>query len=138
MKSIRVVKKDGRVESMDCSLGYLFSTLRNGTYIVTVKRATEKRTISQNDLLWLWMTCIEDETGTSKDDVYKYYCHKFLQRRITIGGKEVIINDTSSNLDTKEFTTFLDKIQEDAATELGIQLPQPQDKYFAMFYEEYR
>ena len=135
-KSIIIDKKDGRADL--AKLGYLFSSLRNGQYVVTVKRVTEKRTLSQNDLMWMWFLCIEQETGTSKDDVYKYYCAKFLSRDIIIGHKMVRINDTSSGLTTKEMTDFLDKIQADAASELGIQLPNPQDKYFEMFYEEYR
>ena len=57
MKQVVLKKVDGRV-SLDTDLGYLFSTLRNGTYILTVKKAAEKRTIAQNELMWMWCSCI--------------------------------------------------------------------------------
>lgn len=129
-------KKDGRV-TLSTELDYLFSTLKNGSYTITVKRAAEKRTINQNDLMWVWFKCIENETGTSKDDVYMYYCKKFLCRVICIAGKEEKIYRTSSMLSTVEMSDFMTKIQVDAASELGITLPVPEDRYFEVFYEQF-
>lgn len=134
MKQVTVTKKDGQV-SIDTDLGYLFSTLRNGVYTLTIKRASEKRTVAQNDLMWMWFACIENETGTAKDDVYNHYCKKFLSKPDPMG--EGFINDTSSRLNTKQMTDFMMKIQEDAASELGIMLPVPDDRYFEAFYQQY-
>lgn len=136
MKTINMTKEGGRV-STDVDLGYLFSTLRNGKYILTIKRAAEKRSVSQNDLLWLWMTCIEQETGTPKEDCYLYYCKRFLSKQIRIGAQHELVYETSSKLSTVQMSDFLDKIQADALQELGINLPDPQDKYFENFYEEF-
>lgn len=134
MKQVTVTKKDGQV-SIDTDLGYLFSTLRNGVYTLTIKRASEKRTVAQNDLMWMWFACIENETGTAKDDVYNHYCKKFLSKPDPMG--EGFINDTSSKLNTKQMTDFMTKIQADAASELGIMLPIPDDRYFEAFYQQY-
>lgn len=134
MKQVTVTKKDGQV-SIDTDLGYLFSTLRNGVYTLTIKRASEKRTVAQNDLMWMWFACIENETGTAKDDVYNHYCKKFLSKPDPMG--EGFINDTSSRLNTKQMTDFMMKIQADAASELGIMLPVPDDRYFEAFYQQY-
>lgn len=136
MKMINMTKRDGRV-SMEVELDYLFSTLRNGRYTITVKRASEKRSVSQNDLLWMWMTCIEHETGTPKEDCYLYYCHRFLMTLVKVGARAAWANRTSSKLSVSEMSDFLKKIQADAATELGIVLPEPQDMYFDRFAEEY-
>ena len=54
------------------------SQLRNGRYRLIIERYTEPRTLSQNALMWLWFTCIEQETGTEKNVVHKHYCRKFL------------------------------------------------------------
>ncbi len=135
-KQVTVVKKDGRV-TCDTDLDYLFSTLRNGTYTLTIKRASEKRTIAQNDLMWMWFACIERETGTPKDDIYLYYCKKFLMKLMTIGERTEYVYSSSSKLNTQQMTDFLNKIKVDAAIELGIQLPLPEDKYFDAFYETY-
>ena len=136
-KTVILTKKDGRV-TLDQELPYIFSTLSNGKYQITIKKVSEKRSIAQNDLLWMWMACIENETGTPKDEVYMYYCKKFLMRTMTIGQRSERIYLTSSKLNTEQMTTFLNQIQTDAATELGITLPTPQDRFFEAFYADYK
>lgn len=135
-KQVTVTKRDGRV-TVDTDLNYLFSTMRNGTYHLIIKRASEARTIAQNDLMWMWMQCIEHETGTPKQDVYSYYCKKFLMKTIRIGERLEKVYDTTSKLNTKQMSDFMNKVQADAAGELGIQLPIPEDRYFEEFYQQY-
>lgn len=130
-------KRDGKV-SLDTDLEALFSTLRNGRYIISVKRASERRTIAQNDLMWSWFSCIEEETGTAKNDVYMYYCKKFLCKVVSVGEHMEKIYQTSSMLNTVQMADFLKKIQADAATELGITLPIPEDRYFEDFYKTFK
>lgn len=130
-------KRDGKV-SLDTDLEFLFSTLRNGRYIISVKRASERRTIAQNDLMWSWFSCIEEETGTAKNDVYMYYCKKFLCKVVSVGERMEKICQTSSMLNTAQMADFLKKIQADAAAELGIMLPIPEDRYFEDFYNKYK
>ena len=131
-----MTKNDGRL-TFDVELPYVFSLLANGKYTITIKRANEKRSIPQNDLMWMWLTCIERETGTPKDDVYMYYCKKFLMKTIQVGNKMERIYNTSSKLNMEQMTEFLNKIQVDAATELGITLPKPEDRFFEQFYAQF-
>ena len=135
-RTVILTKKDGRV-TLDQELPYVFSTLSNGTYTITIKKASEKRSISQNDLMWMWLQCISNETGTPKDDIYMYYCKKFLMKTVTIGNRMERIYTTSSKLNTLEMTNFLNQIQADAQTELGITLPLPEDRFFECFYQQY-
>lgn len=135
-KQVIMRKVDGRL-TFDTELAYVFSTLSNGTYNITIKKASEKRSIPQNDLMWMWLTCIERETGTPKDDIYMYYCKKFLMKTIQVGEKWERIYNTSSKLNTEQMTEFLNKIQADALTELGITLPQPEDRFFEQFYAQF-
>lgn len=135
-KTVIMTKKDGRV-TLDQELPYVFSTLSNGTYTITIKKASEKRSISQNDLMWMWLQCISNETGTPKDDIYMYYCKKFLMKTVTIGNRMERIYTTSSKLNTLEMTNFLNQIQADAQTELGITLPLPEDRFFECFYQQF-
>ena len=136
MKVVKVEKRDGRV-SLDTDLDYLFSTLKNGSYSLILKRVSEKRTINQNDLMWMWFKCIENSTGTDKNDIYMYYCKKFLCKVIRVGEKVEKVYETSSMLNTTQMTDFLNKIQADAASELCIMLPIPDDRYFESFYQQY-
>ena len=135
-RTVVMTKRDGRM-TFDVELPYVFQTLANGTYTITIKRASEKRSISQNDLMWMWMQCISNETGTDKNDVYMYYCKKFLMKTVTIGERMERIYTTSSKLNTLQMTEFLNRIQADAATELGITLPLPEDRFFECFYQQY-
>ena len=136
MRQVTVRKIDGRVTT-DVDLGYLFSTMKNGTYTLTIKRASEKRSINQNDLMWMWFSCIERETGTPKNDVYIYYTKKFLQKVVQVGDKLERCVEQTSQLNKERMTDFLNKIQADAAAELGIQLPIPEDRCFEQFYQQF-
>ena len=135
-KTIILQKKDGRL-AFDLEPAYVFDTLANGTYTITIKRANEKRSIAQNDLMWMWLSCIERETGTPKDDIYMYYCKKFLMKTIQVGDKLERIYNTSSKLNKEQMTAFLNRIKDDALTEFGIRLPEPQDRYFEQFYAQF-
>jgi hypothetical protein len=137
MKQVIIEKRAGAV-TYDKPLDYVLATLRNGRYVMTIKSVSEKRSLPQNDLMWLWMTCIERETGTPKEDVYNYYCRRFLSRPVTINERTEWVYETSSKLTVERMTEFLNLIQADAATELGITLPTPEDRLFEYFYNEYR
>lgn len=136
-KVINLTKK-GEALEFSQDLGFALSTLRNGSYTITIKKVSEHRSLPQNDLLWLWMTCIADETGQAKDDIYMYYCKKFLRKTITVKeGQPEIIYTTSSRLTMDEMRHFLEEIQADASTELGIALPNPEDRFFEQFYQQF-
>ena len=135
-KTVIMTKNEGRL-TFDVELPYVFSLLANGKYTITIKRAKEKRSIPQNDLMWMWLTCIERETGTPKEDVYMYYCKKFLMKTIQIGNRMEHIYNTSSKLNQEQMSEFLTKIQVDALTELGITLPKPDDRFFEEFYTQF-
>ena len=124
--------------SMEQSLEYLCSKLTNGIYDLTIKRRTEPRTVSQNSLMWMWFECISQETGTPKQDVHDYYCSLYLAKLITIGNRQVMVKGSTSSLTTAQMTKFLNLIQADAQSELGIQLPLPADRFYNEFIQEYR
>ncbi|KAA6342896.1 hypothetical protein EZS27_009356 [termite gut metagenome] len=132
-----LTKKDGRV-IMSKPFDFLHSLLPNGVYIVRIERYAEKRTLSQNALMWLWFTCIEHSTGTDKGDVHDYYCSRFLERKASIKGQEVTIQGSTSSLNTLQMSDFMNKVQADAASEFGITLPLPEDKYYEGFINEYK
>ena len=131
-----LTKRDG-VVTMDKSFDYLCSTLKNGIYTISIKRKVEPRTLSQNALMWLWFSCIEKETGTDKLDIHDFYCRKFLIRQICVSGHAISVVGSTSKLNTIQMKNFMDKVQADAATEFGINLPLPADKYYNDFIDEY-
>lgn len=132
MKTIEF-EKTGGVVNID--LSPVLSTLRNGSYVLTVKRKAEKRTVDQNALMWAWFTCIETETGTPRQDVHDYYCRKFLRKTIMWNGRTEVVAEGTSRQTKDRMTVFLNQVQADAASEFGITLPTPEDETWEAFFE---
>lgn len=107
-------------------------------YTVEITERRIKRTISQNGLYWLWLTCISHETGNDKDDVHEVFKTKYLNPHYkNILGEPIIIRSTT-DLDTAQFKEYLDAIQVFASTELQITLPDPDDVRWEEFYDYYK
>lgn len=131
-----IIKKDGHAECTP-DIGYLLSKLRNGEYTLTIKRRQIKRTISQNALLWMWLRCIESETGTGAEDCYTFYSRKFLRKVVSLGMESEDGYENPKSLDTARMSKFLEQVRQHALDYLGVRLPLPQDLYFDAFFAEY-
>ena len=138
MERVINITKENGVVRMDGHVDDLLSTLRNGEYVLTVKRKAVRRSLSQNALMWMWYACIEDETGQDRNDIHAHYCYKFLARPIEWNGQCEIVAGGTSSLSTEQMTEFLNKVQTDAATEFGITLPCPEDRAFDAFFARYK
>jgi hypothetical protein len=106
-------------------------------YTVEVLQKKSNRSISQNSLYWLWLCCIEFETGTDREYLHELFKRKFLPPETTEVFGEQLIFYSTKNKDTLQFKHYLDKIQIFASVELSITLPDPNDKYWQEFYEYY-
>ena len=140
-KSITITKRQGQVlnrSDIHRWVDSMLDTIPNGVRLLSIKKPETRRSNVQNRLMWLWLTCIEEETGTDKQDVHDYYCKKFLSRSVEIGGKTELVVTGTSGLNTETMTYFLNKVQADAASELGIRLPSPDDEAWAVFEEYYK
>jgi hypothetical protein len=111
--------------------------IKNG-YSIDEKYITKKRSNDQNSLYWLWIACICDEIGENSNDLHEILCEKFLpiKEKVILGVTKVERTSTKK-LDTLQFKHYLDKIQVFALSELGINLPNPEDRYFEQFKEKY-
>lgn len=59
-------------------------------YEVNISLKREIRTIPQNRLYWLYITCISDETGSSKDDVHSFIKQTYLRvDELVIGNSSI-------------------------------------------------
>ncbi|MDR1556222.1 MAG: hypothetical protein LBS88_04220 [Tannerellaceae bacterium] len=115
----------------------MINMLQDGEYVLAITKRTKRRTLASNRLFWLWMACIEMETGTPKEDAHDYYCSLFLRRHVMFNGVEKEVISGTSTLNTVQFSDFLKKIQADADTELGITLPDPEAAYWEEFERYY-
>ena len=137
MMEANLTKRNG-VVTLDKDFNLMCSLLRNGEYTLKIVRKTKPRTISQNSLMWMWYKCMEDSTGTPKEDFHDYYESKYLNRDVAIGKQLYRVLGSTSDLNTLQMTHYLEKVKADAATEFGIILPLPEDRYYQAFIAEYR
>lgn len=107
-------------------------------FVIEWKRIQKIRTNDQNALYWMWMTCLEQETGQDKNSLHDYFREKYLKVTYEkVFDSERKILESTRKLDTVAMKNYLDKIQIFAATELAVTLPDPEDRYFEQFLEQY-
>lgn len=101
-------------------------------FIVTIEKKKVTRTISQNSLYWMWINCISKETGNEPNDLHEYFGElKFPKVEVKMfDGSTRTKPMSTTKMDTVQFKEVLDWIQMFASTELGLILPNPEDKYF--------
>lgn len=107
----------------------------NKTFELTEKRA--KRSISQNSYLHLILSWYALEYGETmeyiKQDVFKKEINKdIFQTEYTNKKTGEIRTDwkSTSNIDSKEMTTAIDRFRNYSSKEAGIYLPEPNDMAF--------
>lgn len=98
---------------------------------VDIKLYRKNRSSAQNRLYWMWLTIVGDDLGYTKKEMHKVFAKKFLPLDVTVAMGETV-NDTKSttDLNTKEFTEYLEEIDIFSSSELGIVLPHPADLYY--------
>ena len=106
-------------------------------FTVEVLQKNPNRSISQNSLYWLWLTCLEHETGQDRNEIHDLFKEMFILPVETEVFGRKIIRHTTTDKDTLQFKYYLDKIQIFASTELAITLPDPKDKEWEDFYGYY-
>lgn len=130
--------KDGEQVTFSKEPAAVVATLRNGRYTVTITREKSKRSLKQNALMWLWFNCIAEQTTTPVNIVHDYYCTQFLHHPIEWNGRSAPIVEGTKHLSEERMHDFLEKVKADALTDLGIQLPLPEDRFFEQFYQTYK
>ena len=112
------------------------------SFRLTIVEWREKRSLSQNSMMWMWMTEIDKQkplkcdTGEFKGselwhEVFKkYYCDS---KQITDGDNYMVVK-TTTLLDVGEMTHYLNKI-ESWCMDKGIKLTIPEDSEYYKLME---
>ena len=117
----------GKIKEIELSTGYLLS----------FKKVKEAKTISQNRYIWLVFTFIADETGNTKDDIYKYYLDKFPSfKTIYVNKNEHYVNLSLSQMNKEQLSNFIDNVVIDSRQE-GFDIPDPEDLKALQMYNYY-
>lgn len=142
MKTLVVTKEGGHVADTQSILNQVLLWLQictNGKYTISMKKVQETRSNQQNKLMWVWFTTIahawSEATGRvfTKEEVYNAYCLQFLP----IDSPKGRAAGSTSTLTTDKMSEFLDRVKQDALEQYGIELPSPEDNFFAALAEEY-
>ena len=143
MNTIEFSKRKGETLDVSALLKWVerhINWLGNGLYELKIAKKVKRRSLPQNRLMWMWFACIGQDTGQSVDDIHDYYAYKFLPRYITDleTSAQVRVAGHTSTLTTEAFTDFLNQVQADAATELNITLPTPDDLAWEEFEAQFK
>ena len=109
------------------AIAYLRALDYSRPMVVTVKAWRRKRSMPQNRLMWMWMHVLADLCGHTADEMHEYCKVKFLGAiDISVGiSAPYSVTRSTSALDTKQMTDYLEAIRLWAAEELQCTLPQP-------------
>jgi NinB protein len=133
------------------------AALEGKPLVVSISPECKKRSVAQNSLYWKWLSVIERKTGNDKDQLHFEFKKKFLINILKRDDKEYaemclalsalkqseseqfraiadgVIRETSTTrMDTKQFTEYLQQIEAYALAKMGISLPVPDDLKFAL------
>lgn len=113
------------------AISYLKSLNIDKPMVAEIKPFRRNRTNAQHRLLFMWLSIIGQELGYETEEIHAVFKDKFLTgETVVFQGKGFYVTPTTTTLNTKEFTEYLDKIDRFASSELGIVLPHPEDCYF--------
>lgn len=105
--------------------------LKDGIYDVVIKRHYNRRSKQQLKYLFgVVYKMIATETGNSIDDIHNALKHMFLLDTIKLGNKELICTKSlsdSGGLTTVEMSDYIENVRAFAASELGLNIPNPGD-----------
>jgi len=118
---------------------YIEKLPENKSFEINISLLRKRRSLPQNSLYWLWLSCIAHETGNDRNYLHQFFGIEYLpheSRKVFQRFIDMPISTTT--LDSAQFTAYLDKIRAFAASELGIVLPDPEDRYWNEFYNQYK
>lgn len=128
----QIVKQKGLVDlqGLQMLISHLM-TMRNGNYRITVEASRDKRSSKQNN--WLWGVIYPvvrqalNQHGwefTDDDQVHEFFkdriCRKQIVNRDT--GETVSFPDSTSGMDTVQFSTYCQKIIDIASEYLNVDI----------------
>ena len=105
---------------------------------VKVEPVTVTKTLSQNAYAWLVFTHIGDQTGNTKDDIYRFCLEKWPKfKEIEISGEIHQIPITLSGMNKDQVSNFIDEFTTFFRIE-GYAVPDPEDKKAVDMYQYYK
>lgn len=110
--------------------------LKDGTYIISIKKQSKKRSLQQNNYYWFIMTLVAQEIGyDSAEEVHNAMKLKFLVDMT----KKIPFIKSTAGLSTQEMSEYMEKVfrfVEDVNDGLGLKVPSPEESYILIENDE--
>lgn len=122
------------------TLNVWLQTIPFGEWTIRLEKVKKKRSLSQNAILWMWMTAIAkewaDATGQyyTKEQFKEFFARKFIP---VTGPDGETVGGSTSTLTVEQMTEFLTNIHAWVAENLMINLPNAEDKFINDWYSQY-
>lgn len=119
-------------------LGKELSQLKPGEYVVTVKKKKHIRSLDQNSYYWAILTLIAAETGEfDRDRLHNICKSKFNSKleELPRNGGSILVVESTSKLDSDEFTKYINRVKSYARQELGIVINEQRDMTYQQWEE---
>lgn len=111
-------------------------------FVKLVVSAGSNRSISQNNLFWMWMTEMAEHfaskgvENSTKDQMHDLMCHKFLGTiTVTVGKTQITRLKSLRDLDKGDMLYFMQQMDEWSADH-GLLLTHPEDSEYQRLIEE--
>ena len=99
----------------------------NGRVRVDIGSHRKNRSLEQNAYYWgVCLTLASDNLGYTTEELHDTFKAMFLKDRIIRQGRWLEIVRSTSNLDTKEMTNYIENVRRELA-QLGIFVPSPKE-----------
>lgn len=118
-----------RVNSPDLFKQHLAKFTEQDLLIVSVEKPKKIRSNQQNRYYWGGVLgTVSLETGHTTEDLHEIFKRKFLPKRFIVwNGKEVAMVGTTTELTTKEFNEYIERIIAYCSSELLMTTPTPEE-----------
>lgn len=126
--SLMVNVRDGALALTTGQAEAVKNFLRGRTVPVSFRlsKRTDQRSLNQNRYYFgVILATISEFTGHDVNDLHCIYRDRYLPEKfITLGGREVSVRKTTTDLTPKEFSEYCERIIVEAGTELGVAIPE--------------
>lgn len=90
-------------------------------YTVHINEYSYARTLDSNSFYWRLITEMAEHFGVDKEEMHEIMKYKFLLKKKSIKGKEIITIESTSKMKQSDFNDYLDKVKK-FAIEHGFKL----------------
>lgn len=98
---------------------------------VEIKLYKKNRSLAQNKLYRRWLGEISKCNGDDPDALHEHFKEQYIETEyVTAFGKTKVKTKTTTDLNTKEFTQYLEKIDRFCVSFLNLVLSSPEDLYY--------